>query len=89
MINSLVLILGSIFVISEAIGRILKPEHSDANGMIFFAIIGIAVNGYAAWKISNGKSLNEKVISWHLLEEVLGWVAVLIGAVISGEIASM
>lgn len=82
LINSLVLILGSIFVISEAIGRILKPEHSDANGMIFFAIIGIAVNGYAAWKISNGKSLNEKVISWHLLEDVLGWVAVLIVAVI-------
>lgn len=81
-INSLVLILGSIFVIYEAIGRILKPEHSDANGMIFFAIIGIVVNGYAAWKISNGKSLNEKVISWHLLEDVLGWVAVLIVAVI-------
>ncbi len=82
LINSLVLIGGSIYVISEAIGRILEPEHSDAEGMVLFAIIGVAVNGYAAWKLSGGKSMNEKVVSWHLLEDVLGWVAVLIVAVI-------
>lgn len=82
LINSLVLIAGSIFVIYEAIGRILEPEHSDAGGMMIFSIIGIAVNGYAAWKMSGGKSLNEKVVSWHLLEDVLGWVAVFIVAVI-------
>ncbi|WP_338794047.1 cation diffusion facilitator family transporter [Bernardetia sp. MNP-M8] len=82
LVNSLVLIGGSIYVIYEAIGRILKPEHSDANGMIVFAIIGVAVNGYAAWKMSGGKSLNEKVVSWHLLEDVLGWVAVLIVSII-------
>lgn len=82
LINSLVLIAGSIFVIYEAIGRILHPEHSDAKGMLFFAIVGVLVNGYAAWKMSGGKSLNEKVVSWHLLEDVLGWVAVLIVAII-------
>lgn len=82
LVNSLVLIGGSIYVISEAIGRILEPEHSDAEGMVLFAIIGVAVNGYAAWKLSGGKSMNEKVVSWHLLEDVLGWVAVLIVAVI-------
>lgn len=82
LINSIVLIAGSIFVIYEAVGRILTPEHSDAKGMIIFAIIGILVNGYAAWKMSGGKSLNEKVVSWHLLEDVLGWFAVLIVAII-------
>ncbi len=82
LINSLVLILGSIYVIYEAVGRILEPEHSDAGGMMIFAIVGIAVNGYAAWKMGGGKSLNEKVVSWHLLEDVLGWVAVFIVAVI-------
>lgn len=82
LINSLVLILGSVFVIYEAFGRILDPEHSDAAGMIVFAIIGITVNGYAAWKMTGGKSLNERVISWHLLEDVLGWTAVLIVAII-------
>ncbi|MFT6166944.1 MAG: cobalt-zinc-cadmium efflux system protein [Vicingaceae bacterium] len=50
--------------------------------MILFALIGIAVNGYAAWKMIGGKSLNEKVISWHLLEDVLGWTAILIVAIV-------
>jgi len=81
-INSLVLIGGSIYVITEAFGRILEPQHADAKGMVIFALIGVAVNGYAAWKLSGGKSMNEKVVSWHLIEDVLGWVAVLIVAII-------
>ncbi|TNE55915.1 MAG: cation transporter [Bacteroidetes bacterium] len=80
LINSLVLISGSTYVIYEAIGRFFDPQYSNANGMILFAILGIAVNGFAAWKLRGGKSLNEQVISWHLLEDVLGWVAVLIVA---------
>jgi cobalt-zinc-cadmium efflux system protein len=82
LINSLVLIAGSIFVITEAVKRILHPEHSNAEGMMYFAMVGVAVNGIAAWKLRSGKSLNEKVVSWHLLEDVLGWVAVLIVAII-------
>ena len=82
LINSLVLIGGSIYVISEAINRFMNPEPSNADGMMVFAVIGIAVNGYAAWKLSSGKTLNEKVVSWHLLEDVLGWVAVLVVAII-------
>ena len=82
LINSVILIIGSLYVINEAVGRILEPEHTDAKGMIFFAIIGVLVNGYAAWKLSGGKTMNEKVASWHLLEDVLGWVAVLVVAII-------
>ena len=82
LINSLVLITGSIYVIHEAIERIITPEKSDAEGMIYFAIAGVLVNGYAAWKLSSGKTLNERVISWHLLEDVLGWFAVLVVAIV-------
>ena len=82
LINSIVLIGGSIYVISEAIGRLFDPQPSDAQGMIVFAIIGVLVNGYAAWKLSSGNSLNEKTVSWHLMEDVLGWVAVLIVAIV-------
>lgn len=82
LINSVVLIGGSVYVVYEAVGRILEPEHSDAQGMVIFAIIGVLVNGFAAYKLSSGKTLNEKVVSWHLMEDVLGWVAVLIVAVI-------
>lgn len=82
LINAIVLIIGSVFVIREAILRLQNPEMSDAKGMFYFAIVGVAVNGFAAWKLSQGKTLNEKVISWHLLEDVLGWVAVLITSII-------
>lgn len=81
-INSLVLIVGSVFVINEAAKRLFSPELPDAKGMLYLAILGVAVNGYAAWKVSSGKSLNEKVVSWHLMEDVLGWVAVLIVSVV-------
>lgn len=81
-INALVLIIGSSFVIYNAINRIITPEPSDANGMLLFALFGILINGYAAWKLSNSKTMNEKVISWHLVEDVLGWVAVLIVSII-------
>lgn len=82
LINSVVLIAASIFVVNEAIERIIHPETSDAKGMLIFALFGIAINGYAAWKMSGGKTLNERVVSWHLLEDVLGWFAVLIVSVV-------
>ena len=82
LINSIILIIGSLYVITEAVGRILEPEHTDAKGMVFFAVIGVLVNGYAAWKLSSGKTMNEKVASWHLVEDVLGWVAVLVVGII-------
>jgi cobalt-zinc-cadmium efflux system protein len=82
LVNSLVLIAGSVFVIREAVKRLVEPELSNATGMLAFALIGVAVNGYAAWKLSSGKSMNERVVSWHLLEDVLGWVAVLIAAIV-------
>lgn len=82
LINSIVLIIGSVFVAREAIERIITPEFADPNGMLIFAIFGVVVNGYAAWKVNTGKSLNEKVISWHLIEDVLGWAAILIAAIV-------
>lgn len=82
LINSIVLIIGSVFVVIEAIKRLVSPEMPDAEGMLYFAIAGVLVNGFAAYKVSSGNSLNEKVISWHLLEDVLGWAAVLIVSII-------
>lgn len=82
LINSIVLILGSAYVIVEAIKRLIQPEHTNAKGMLLFAIIGVVVNGIAAFRLSKGKSMNEKVLSWHLIEDVLGWTAVLIVSII-------
>lgn len=82
LINSIILIAGSSYVFYEAVHRIIEPEMSDASGMIIFALIGILVNGVVAFRMSKGESMNEKVVYWHILEDVLGWVAVLIGGII-------
>mgnify|MGYP005990427921 FL=1 len=81
-INSIVLIVGSVFIISEAIPRIINPEEADATGMMWLAILGIIVNGAAVLKLKRGSSINERVVSLHLLEDVLGWVAVLIASIV-------
>lgn len=82
LINSLVLIIGSVWVLSAALPRLRNPEMPMADGMLVLAIFGIAVNGFAAYKLSAGKTLNERVLNWHLLEDVLGWVAVLIVSIV-------
>jgi len=81
-INSIVLIVGSVFIISEAIPRIINPEEADATGMMWLAILGIIVNGAAVLKLKKGSSINERVVSLHFIEDVLGWVAVLIASVV-------
>ncbi len=82
LINGMVLIIGSIWVLSMALPRLLEPEMPHAQGMFWLAILGVAVNGFAAWKMSKGKTLNERVLNWHLLEDVLGWVAVLLVSIV-------
>lgn len=82
LINGFVLIVGSAWVLFEAIPRLSNPEMPMVEGMLGFAIVGVLVNGFAAYKLSKGESLNERVLNWHLLEDVLGWVAVLIVSIV-------
>lgn len=82
LINGLVLIVGSIWVLSTAIPRLVDPVMPHTEGMLALAVLGVAVNGYAAYRLSHGKTLNERVLNLHLLEDVLGWVAVLIIALV-------
>jgi cobalt-zinc-cadmium efflux system protein len=81
-INAAVLVAGSIVVLILAVPRILAPQMPDAAGMIVFSIIGIAANGIAVLRVRGGKTLNEQVVAWHLLEDVLGWVAVFVVSVV-------
>lgn len=82
LINGLVLTVGSVWILFEAIPRLATPEMPQAEGMLLLSIFGIAVNGFAAYKLSDGDSLNERVLNWHLLEDVLGWVAVFIVSIV-------
>ena len=82
LINSLVLILGSFFILSEVIPRLFNPQTVHPEGMLFLAIIGITVNGISVLKLRGGSSLNKEVVSWHLMEDLLGWTAVFIVSII-------
>ena len=81
-INSIVLATGSILILTVAIPRILQPESTKTDGMLFFAVLGVLVNGAAVFRLKKGDTLNEKVAKLHLLEDVLGWLAVLTGTLI-------
>ncbi len=80
--SAMVLVGGSIAILFQAIPRVLNPENVNATGMVGIAIIGILFNGAGFFTLKKGESLNEKVLSWHLLEDVLGWAIILIGGVI-------
>ena len=82
LIMTVILIVGSIFVIIHACDRILHPVEINYNGMLIFAVLGIAVNLAAAIFTREGDSLNQKAVNLHMLEDVLGWVVVLLGAII-------
>jgi len=77
-----ILVGGSIVIMFQAIPRLLNPETVNSFGMMGIAIIGIVFNGAGFLLLKKGESLNEKVLSWHLLEDVLGWAAIFVGGII-------
>lgn len=82
MINGVILVVGAVWILSEAIPRLANPEMPVTEGMMGLAVLGILVNGLAAYKLHGGHSMNEKVLNWHLIEDAMGWVAVLIVAIV-------
>ena len=86
LINCFILLAGSAWVLYESIGRLLDPQEVNATGMLWLAVLGVVVNGAAALKTGlghkEGRGVNERVVSLHLLEDVLGWLAVLVVSVV-------
>ncbi len=81
LITTAVLVFGSVAVIYNAVIRLFNPVDIDYNGMILFAVVGVVVNFIAAVVTKDGDSLNQKAVNLHMLEDVMGWIVVLIGAV--------
>ena len=81
-ITTTILFTGSIIVIFNAIKRIINPVDVNYSGMIIFALVGIIVNFIAAKVTRHGHSLNQKSVNLHMLEDVFGWIIVLIGAIV-------
>lgn len=83
LLSGIVLLAGSLIILVEAIPRFWQTDRVP-NGylMMGFAILGVVVNGVAALKLRGGNTQNEKMLSWHMIEDLLGWVAVFIGAIV-------
>ena len=82
MITTSILLVGSIFVIISAAKRLFNPVDINYSGMILFAVIGVILNLIAAYVTREGASINQKSVNLHMLEDVLGWIVVLIGSII-------
>ena len=81
-ITTTILLVGSVLVIIGAIKRLFNPVNINYSGMIVFGIIGVVLNFIAAYVTKEGDSINQKSVNLHMLEDVLGWIIVLIGAVV-------
>jgi cation diffusion facilitator family transporter len=77
-----VLVVSSAFVLFEAGKRLLEPQDVNAHGMLWIAIVGVIINGAAALRLKKGSSLNERAVFLHIMEDVLGWIAVLIVSIV-------
>ena len=76
------LLAGSAFVALESLLRLFESSTKvpDAQGMLVFAAFGVLANTFAAWRLHQGHSQNEKILTWHMIEDVLGWIVVFFGA---------
>lgn len=81
-ITSVILVVGSAFVIIGAVKRLGEPKEIQGLGMLVIAVFGVIINGAAVLRTRKGFGANERAISLHLLEDVMGWIAVLIGSVL-------
>ncbi len=81
-ITTTILLAGSVLIIIGSVRRLINPVEINYSGMIVFAVIGVILNFVAAYVTREGDSINQKAVNLHMLEDVLGWVVVLIGAII-------
>lgn len=82
LITNTILITGSILVIISAIKRLINPVNVNYDGMIIIAIFGVIINLIAAYITKEKENLNQKAVNLHMLEDVLGWIVVLIGSIL-------
>jgi cobalt-zinc-cadmium efflux system protein len=82
LITGLILFMGSSLIMVKAIPRLFNPEQPEMHGMLGLALLGLSVNGFAAYRMSKGHSLNERMILLHLMEDVLGWAVILVGSLV-------
>ena len=81
-ITTAILIVGSGLVMYNGVYRLFHPTAIDYDGMLLLAGVGLTVNLIATYFTHGGHSLNQKAVNLHMLEDALGWLVILIGAIV-------
>ncbi len=82
LLTGIVLVLGTVFILIEAGQRLLQPEEINAPVVLVFAGFGLLINGYAAYKTASSSSVNERMVSLHMLEDMIGWAVLGIASIV-------
>ena len=82
LVTAVILITGSILVILENITKIFNPQPVNDEGILWLGIIAVSINLLASLVVRKGKTKNESILSLHFLEDTLGWLAVILMAII-------
>ena len=82
MVTAVILMTGSVLVILENIAKIFHPQPVNGEGILWLGIIAIIINVLASLVIRKGQTKNESILSLHFLEDTLGWVAVILMAIV-------
>ena len=82
LVTAVILMTGSVFVILENLTKLFHPQPVNDEGILWLGIIAVTINVLASLVVRNGKSKNESILSLHFLEDTLGWVAVILMAIV-------
>lgn len=82
LVTSIILMIGSLLVILENVTKILNPQPVNDEGILWLGIIAITINVLASLVVGKGKTKNESILSLHFLEDTLGWLAVILMAIV-------
>ena len=82
MLTAVILMIGSVLVILDNVTKIVHPQHVNEEGVLWLGIIAVSINVLASLVVRKGKTKNESILSLHFLEDTLGWLAVILMAII-------
>ena len=66
----------------ENITKLVHPQPVNDEGILWLGIIAVSINVLASLVIRKGQTKNESILSLHFLEDTLGWVAVILMAIV-------
>ena len=82
LVTAIILMTGSVLVILENVTKILNPQPVNDEGILWLGIIAVSINVLASLVVGKGKTQNESILSLHFLEDTLGWLAVILMAIV-------